>query len=142
MMLVPARALYLELRKSRVTHVIPHQTNHLRSLKTDVLLSNLESFLCLGTCFSGVDRFLPNDSIITTCNIKNVEGGSTATVNSTIFLPYDYWLINLSQDIIFAKLINDSLIKRPKLQQTINHATRTQPKSKNLRKLKSIHYHA
>ena len=61
---------------------------------------------------------------------------------STIFLPYDFRLIDLSQNIIFAKLIYRSLVKRPKLQQTINHATGTQPKSKNLRTLKSIHYYA
>ena len=56
----------------------------------------------------------------------------------TIFLPYDFRLIDLFQNIIFAKLIYRSLVKRPKLQQTINHATGTQPKSKNWRKLKPM----
>lgn len=55
-------------------------------------------------------------------------------------VPKDYRLVNLSQNIIFAQLINYNLIKGPKLQQTTSHASRTKPKLKRKKEINSDYH--
>ena len=46
------------------------------------------------------------------------------------YLPNNNGLVDLLQNVLLRKLINDSLIEGPKLQQTIGKAHRTKPKNK------------